>query len=74
MAALNYNANFADGSSDGSGPYTLVLRRGATAPSDGTVLLTDSADAIRNLHDLFALAYFYAINYTISTVETDPDN
>lgn len=74
MAAININMNFADTGDNGSGPYTLVVRRGATAPADGTVLLTDTADPIRNFHDLCALGYSHASGYIASQNESDPYN
>jgi len=74
VAAIHYTVDMRDGSSDGSGPYTMIVRRGATEPADGTALFTGSADSIRNLGDLLAQAYQYIVDYYVSTVETDPDN
>ena len=70
MAAINININLADQSSDGTGPYRLSCRRGATAPVDGTVLLSDTTDT-KNPHELVEAAYQVAVDYIVGTLQTD---
>ncbi len=68
--ALKFNLNI-DLVDAATGPFTVVLKRGATAPSDGTTLLTDTTDTLRNLHDAFELAFQYAGDYIATTNSTD---
>lgn len=76
MAAVNFNINLADSSTDGlaTGPYTSTVKRGATAPSDGTALFAGSADTVRNIQSLLDQAFFYIGNYVAGLNESDPDN
>lgn len=70
MAAVHFTIDLRDQSSDGSGPYYAKLRRGATEPSDGTLMLTQN-DGTKNPPELVDTAQGYISDYIVSVLQTD---
>jgi len=70
MAAIHLTIDLRDQSSSGVGPYYMKVRRGATEPSDGTLMLTVN-DGVQNIPELLAKAQETGQDYIISTIQTD---
>lgn len=75
MAALNYQIKLTDTGNNGAGPYTMVAYKNGTDPvvGGGSVLVTDTASALRNVHDLLEEAFQFIgddIAVTNSTADT----